>query len=416
MPQARGSQFKLNAYEEDTYGTDPAVPAAKRIRTTGCSVVATQALEPDPTLAEERMRGEPGKTNKDVAGDIPQTLAAEDIGILLKHAFGVVATGKSITKQPTNVTGVEIWQAESSCPTGDGTLDYLNAGTTLSWKANGDTVGAAIDVSAGGDFTLESGTPGAYVVITVTAGDLPGADQSDIDIGVSVAGYTHIFTPGDLPVGLTLEKDFGANIAGVGRYERFNGCRVGSMAMAFPQSGYPTVTFSMKGAAQTLASTPLDAIADDYGHTSFTSFAVASIKEGGAVIANVTEVSSITLENELDENGFVIGSGTRVQLTEGFASASGSLSAMFDSPALMNKAINDTESSLDINLVRGTGEGSAGNEAVRVIVDPMKYELSSPPIDGPAGVLIAPNFKAYKAATGTKRGLKMIIKNAVSVI
>jgi len=52
-------------------------------------------------------------------------------------------------------------------------LAYTNTGTTLSWGG-----GSAINVSAGGDFTLTA-ADGSQILATVTAGSLPGTDQSD---------------------------------------------------------------------------------------------------------------------------------------------------------------------------------------------------------------------------------------------
>lgn len=80
--------------------------------------------------------------------------------------------GLGIDAQPVNVTGVTL----SRIPTSRGgvrSLNYVNAATTLAWGG-----GAAIDVSAGGEFTLTA-ADGSQIVATVTAAALPGADQAD---------------------------------------------------------------------------------------------------------------------------------------------------------------------------------------------------------------------------------------------
>jgi len=226
--------------------------------------------------------------------------------------------------------------------------------------------------------------------------------------------YVHTLELGDLPVGFMIEKDFGSNISGSGRYQYNNGCKVASATFTFPQEGFPTGQIQVIGASETADSTPLDASPDDNGNTPFSTFQ-ATIEEGGASIAVVTQ-ASISVDNGLDPNSYVIGSaGERVELPEGFATVTGSLTALFDSATLLNKAINSTESSLKITLSRGDGLGSAGNESIEFFVQQMLYERTSPAITGPAGIEITLPFKAYKSGAGVT-ALQTILKNAVATI
>ncbi len=80
--------------------------------------------------------------------------------------------GKSMAAQPTNVTGVALTRIPASRG-GTYALAYTNSGTTLGWGG-----GSAVDVSGGGDFTLTA-TDGSQILATVSAGSLPGSDQSD---------------------------------------------------------------------------------------------------------------------------------------------------------------------------------------------------------------------------------------------
>lgn len=410
MPQARGSQLAINLYEEDTYGADPSVPVAQRIYATGCTLSSSQAQLEDDTLYNDRSKSKPDQGNLDVSGGIPMKLAAEDSATLLKHALGVVATYRPVVDTTTNVTGVVLNRAESTCPTGDGTLSFTAVGTTLSWTANGDTAGAAVDVSAGGDFTLQSGTAGAALFVTVTALSLPVTDKSDADITVAAA-YEHHFTVGDLPLGLTIERDYGSNITGSGRFERFHGCRVGSMALNFPQNDYVSAEFQFMGASSTLDSALLDAAPNDNGHTSFGTASITTMEEGGSAITAIGEMS-VTLDNGLDETSFALGSNARSELPEGMASISGSISGMFRDAALLTKAINNTTTSLRNVLTRGTGDGTAGNEYIETIVQNLVYERKSPEVSGPGGVRFNWAFTGFKVDTDL--GLKMIVRNLVA--
>lgn len=225
--------------------------------------------------------------------------------------------------------------------------------------------------------------------------------------------YTHTITCGDLPVGLTLEKDHGSVISGSGRYEKFNGCRVGSLSMSFPEDGYPTMSLDIVGADGVYAASALDATLTDNGHTSFAA-ADMTIEEGGSSIAYVRS-AEINLDNELDTDSYVIGgAGKRRALPEGDSMITGTITALFEDITLLNKARNNTASSLKITLSRGDGLGSAGNESIEVLVQNLDFEVSGTPVEGPAGVEVTLPFQAYKS--GSDLGLQIIVKNAVATI
>lgn len=263
---------------------------------------------------------------------------------------------------------------------------------------------AAGNIDAGGSIGLEIGAESLGTLLKHALGQ---------NATTGTGPYTHTLTLGDLPAGLIVEKDYGANISGSGRYEYFNGCRVNSASFKFPSEGYVTANFDIKGAKSTLASSPLDATLDDAGHTSFSAFQ-AAILEGGSAIAVVTD-AEIKIDNGLDAGVYVIGgAGVRSALPEGFATISGSITALFSDATLLTKSINGTASSLKITLSRGTGDGSAGNESIEFLVEQMLYERASPPIDGPAGLKITLPFKGYRS--GANNGLKITLKNAVATI
>lgn len=221
--------------------------------------------------------------------------------------------------------------------------------------------------------------------------------------------YTHVISIGDLPVGLLVERDYGSNISGSGRFMRHNGIRVASAAFSFPQEGFPEVTFSLKGAKETLSDSALDATPTDNGHEPWNGFQ-ASIEEGGSAIATVTALE-FSLNNNLDESAYVIGENERQDLAEGQAVVEGQLTAMFDSATLLNKAINYTESSLKVTLSRGDGLGSAGNESLEFSLPNLVYERQSPGVEGPGGILVTLPFKSYGATT-----LQATLKNALATI
>lgn len=323
MSQARGTQIVIGLYDETTYGQDPGAPDAKRVYATGFNVRASRESIVDDTLLDNRGVIAPDPGNWDVAGQLPVVIAPENVGPLLRHALGQVATS-------------------------------------------------------------------------------------------GVGPYTHVITCGALPTSFMLERDHGPNIAGSGRFEKFNGCRIADVEFSFPQTGRALANFNVRGAAHTLAAAALDATYTDAGHNPFAvnSFQ-ASIEEGGSAIATVT-AASIRLNNDLDDSAYVIGSNNRGALVEGKAIVSGQITALFDSPTLLTKAINDTQSSLKIKLSKGDGLGTAGNESIEFLVQQLKYRATSPETAGPRGVLITLDFDGF--ISGADLGLQVTLKNALATI
>ncbi|MBI4715842.1 MAG: hypothetical protein HY760_07905, partial [Nitrospirae bacterium] len=170
-------------------------------------------------------------------------------------------------------------------------------------------------------------------------------------------------------------------------------------------------SFDIVGASETVGGASMDATPTSYTHIPFTAFQ-ATILEGGGAIATVTE-AEITIDNDLDKDGYTVGSaGKRTQLPEGFAMVSGSITALFDSIALYNKAVNGTESSLKITLDRGV----APARSIEFLVPELVYEQQGPVIEGPKGVLVTLPFKAYYDNSAEASSLQITIKNGLTAI
>jgi len=257
---------------------------------------------------------------------------------------------------------------------------------------------------AGGDLGVEVAPESVGKLLKHTMGGL---------VTTGAGPYTHTLTIDDLPVSFMAEKDYGVNISGNGRFEKYNGCRVNSAKFSFPQEGAPKCSFSIKGSGMTQAAAALDPTITDNGHNIFSAFET-SIEEGGAPSTVITNLD-LDVSNNLDEAGYVIGGGgKRKQLPEGLAVITGQYTALFESTALLNKAINNVESSLKITLTRGDGLGTAGNESLEFLLSQLVYEQQSPPIEGPSGVLITMAFTGYLKAGDN--GLVITLKNSLATI
>lgn len=195
--------------------------------------------------------------------------------------------------------------------------------------------------------------------------------------------YTHKYTLGDTQPSMVIEKGF----TDIGVYEKFNGCKVSRFSIEVGGDGELTATVGIMGAKHSLEDTAYDSSATELTLTKFNQFQ-ASIKEGGTAIAIVTRCS-LEIDFGLDGDQYVIGSqGTREDIPEGLAQASGSLTALFKDSTLLDKAIAGTETSLEISFTDGTN-------SLKFLLPEIMFERTSPTIDGPAGVRVELPFRNY---------------------
>jgi hypothetical protein len=222
----------------------------------------------------------------------------------------------------------------------------------------------------------------------------------------SAAPYTHVFKIGSALPTHTIEKGF----TDLGKYFLYNGCKVNKASWDIPPSGVLPLSIDFMGASRVESGATFDGTAVDLGFTPFQGFD-ATIKEAGTVIATVTALK-FSLENTLDGNVYVIGSqGKRYSLPEGVTVVSGQVTALFDSDALLLKAINGTESSLDVKLAHGDGTGSAGNESIEIQIDELIYQEQDPIIKDMKGILVDLPFTAYWDNGSNGTSIMATIKN-----
>jgi hypothetical protein len=223
------------------------------------------------------------------------------------------------------------------------------------------------------------------------------------------APYTHTFRPKALPVGLIVERDWTDVIAS--KVEHFLGCRVAQATIDIPQEGAATLQMQLNGAKYAIASAVLDGTLTDPGHTGwFAPDCVVNV--GGSAVTNLKSVQ-FTIANNMDTGRYAIGGGgERMDLPEGFADVSGSVTAIVDTAlfsAYLDKAIARTDTALEVVLTFGTGTGAtAGNEKLSIKLDHAQIELSTPPINSPGGMEVSFNFTGYKSGA-TDKGLVAVL-------
>jgi len=82
----------------------------------------------------------------------------------------------------------------------------------------------------------------------------------------------------------------------------------------------------------------------------------------------------------------------------------GTVKAFFENATLLNKAINGTESSLQITLINGV-------YSLDILLSELKYERSSPSIENSKGILIELPFTAYYQDDANNTACKVTLIN-----
>ena len=119
-----------------------------------------------------------------------------------------------------------------------------------------------------------------------------------------------------------------------------------------------------------------------------------TVKEGGSAIAVVTEIG-FKLDNGIDRR-FVIGSKNTIRPQIGKSNVSGTMSAYFESSALLDKFLSETASSLEFTL-------TADIYSLGVKLPNIKYTGGKPDVSGEGSIILSMPFQAvYSSADASQ--------------
>ena len=235
-----------------------------------------------------------------------------------------------------------------------------------------------------------------------------------VTVGVATP-YTHTFIPKTLPPGFILEKDYTAKIAS--KVERFNGCRVASAQLSFPQEGFATCSISVSGKRHSINAAVLDDTLTDFGNDGFSGLQ-GVVKRGGVQVGGVLS-ASLSIDNSMDTSLYTFPAsgataGERGALPEGLARITGQIETVFEDFTIVDLAKAGTDTTFEWIYQHGTGDGTAGNEYLSFLVDHSDIMLASPPIETASGLKVTYNFNAF--ASDPAMGLLVTLKNAVPAV
>ena len=258
------------------------------------------------------------------------------------------------------------------------------------------------NVSVNGSFTSTLHLDAIGWILKHGIGDFVTTGAGDPYTHIAKVGFSGA-TAGDMEPGLTFEIGH----TDIDQYLAYAGCKINTIGISASSEGIATLEVGVIGKGEPAVDTSsLDAAPTSYTTDAQSHFS-ASIDEGGGASAIVTQVD-LTLNNGLDDSLRTIGSaGEIVDLPEAAASCTGSLTALFQDMTLLNKGINNTESSLTLTWTDAT-------HSLELDIPELVYEPSSPAISGPAGVKVNLSFRAYYANHADATILKSTLVNAIA--
>lgn len=185
----------------------------------------------------------------------------------------------------------------------------------------------------------------------------------------------------------TIERYFADVLAAGKPYYRYTGIEFNSMQLQVNANAMITGTFSVLGKDLVVSGVPLaGAVVTPPSTTSPLDSFTGSLMESGVPIAVVTEIQ-ITLENGLEAR-FVVGSKTTIKPSIARSNVNGQVTAYFEDSLLVEKFINETESSMEFTLPDG-----AGNQ-YRFVIPRFKYTGGSPDVAGEGPITLTMPFQA----------------------
>jgi len=227
------------------------------------------------------------------------------------------------------------------------------------------------------------------------------------DLIEAVMGGTwaaNVLLAGVIRRSFTMERYF-ADIAGIDKpFHRFTGCEMNSMSLSVTPDARVTGSFTILGRGMStdtaiVAGATYDAAETTDGLDSFT----GTLTEGGSTIGVITEIS-LNVANGLEAKP-VVGSKEGARPSIGLSLVTGQITAHFENSDLLDKFINETETSIVFTLPDGAGN-SLEFELPRV-----KYSGGQPDVSGPGSILLTMPFTALYDA-GENTNLKITRVNA----
>jgi len=173
----------------------------------------------------------------------------------------------------------------------------------------------------------------------------------------------------------------------------YRGAGVNTMSLSIVPNRMVTGTFGIVGHDMAVDDATLGAPTDVATNSPFDSF-TGTLLEGGVANAAITAFT-LNIENGIDPE-YVIMKSAADELTYGRSNVSGRISAKFKNLDMLNKFINEVESSISLTL-----DGANGGD-LTILLPRIKYNGGDAPVNGEGSVILDMPFQALlDPVTGT---------------
>jgi hypothetical protein len=199
---------------------------------------------------------------------------------------------------------------------------------------------------------------------------------------------TNVLKAGTTRRSWCIERLYDDATAGAKKYHRFLGCEFDKLAVTIASNAMVKGTLSVVGQDLDLDTAIItgETYGDPTTTTPFSSFS-GTLEEGGSGIGIVTELS-FTIENGLAPR-FVVSDPLTLLPSWGRSHVGGSMTTYFDDADLLEKFIDETESSISIELT------DAATNSLTILIPRIKYTGGQPDVSGEGPITIALPFEAY---------------------
>ena len=218
--------------------------------------------------------------------------------------------------------------------------------------------------------------------------DLRDTDFDDLIEGAMMSTWTtNVIKIGTTPRYFSIE-DYAADID---QARLFSGCSVNTLSVSLAPNAMVAGTFGMVGKTMTMSATEKtqDAATDASPFDAYS----GDLEIGGATSAIVTAMD-FTLTNGLAPT-FVVGDDSAPSLEVGNAVIEGSMSVYFEDAAMINRFVNETETSLKVTV----GDNAGTPNTLEFFFPRCKINSADVGVDGPTSRMIALSFVALRDDT-----------------
>lgn len=285
-----------------------------------------------------------------------------------ESTYGTTPTSPAL--DAVRITSCTLGLSKNSLESGEIRSDRQKADFRLGANQVGGEIGFELSYGSFDQF-LEAVLMGAGWDV-----DTPVAGTDQLKAGVERRSFTMVRHFSDIQ---TADKP----------YYIYTGVEINTMSLSIAADQMITGTFGVVGKGQTLA-TDLTALGTPTYNPESTTTPLDSftgtLDEGGSSIAVITEIT-LELANGIEPR-FVVGSKDTIKPSDSRSNLTGTISAYFEDSTMVEKFINETESSIVLTL-----PDADGNE-LKITIPRIKYTGGQPDVSGEGPVVLSMPFQA----------------------